>query len=218
MAALVLCLCSLPAMADLQLFSDLGTGSTVYSTGSGWLIGGSNSGDALSDITADLFTVSGVGNFSVTQIDLGVTNLEGPDTFDAAIFTDVSGAPGSDVGSVEWNSLSTSTPFAQCCGLVSITGITGLTLTGGQSYFLILGPANITQDSENVLMSNTLGVSGDVQYSTNGGTSWNDDGTSTLGAFDVLGNASSVPEPGSLLLFGTVLIGILGIRRRKSNL
>jgi hypothetical protein len=216
MTALVLCLCSLPAMADQQLFSDLGTGSTVYSTTSGWVISSSNSG--ASTTTADLFTVSGVGNFSVTQIDLGVTNFEGSDTFDAAIFTDVSGAPGSDVGSVEWNSLTTSTPYDTCCGLVSITGITGLTLTGGQSYFLILGPANITQESENVLMSNTLGVTGDVQYSINGGTNWNNDGTSTLGAFDVLGNASSVPEPGSLLLFGTVLIGILGIRRRKSNL
>ena len=69
--------------------------------------------------------------------------------------------------------------------------------------------------SWNIFAFNTLGVTGDDQYSGNGGSTWTDQGAAVaLGAFDVLSNDSSVPEPGARLLMGTGLIGFLAARRQ----
>ena len=60
-----------------------------------------------------------------------------------------------------------------------------------------------------------------VLNSMDGGNSWidaNKVSSDTLGAFDVIGTASGTPEPASLLLFGTGLIGMLSAccRHRKA--
>jgi hypothetical protein len=212
MAVLALGLCGLPAMAG-TLFSDLGPAGSVYNGGSGWTVSGTGTvGTSFS--SADLFTVAGSGSLAVSQIDLAVSNAAGVNTFYATIWTDNSGTPGSQVAGASWNPLSTTTSFGDCCGLVSITGITGVSLTGGQQYFMILGPLSTSDNSWNPWNQNNQGVNGDVQYSTDGGVTWNDMGSNTTGAFDVL---SATPEPGSLFLLGTGLIGMLGAFRRRSK-
>jgi len=86
----------------------------------------------------------------VIQIDLAVSNDEDTlDTFYASIWTENAGIPGTEVSGAYW-SLSTSAIFGTCCALVSITGITGVNLTGGQEYFMILGPLSLSDSSFNV--------------------------------------------------------------------
>jgi hypothetical protein len=97
--------------------------------------------------------------------------------------------------------------------LVSITGITGLTLTGGQQYFMVLGPLSFSELSMNGWSENNQGVNGLDLSSVNGGP-WNSNGSQPLGAFAIYGDA---PEPGALLLAGTGLIALLGAARLKLN-
>lgn len=201
-----------PAMADGILFSDLGPPGDVYDSGA-WITGGLGvgPGPAPSSLSqAQLFTVSGSGSIAVSQIDLAIGNSYGPNTFEASIWTNSGNSPGTQVAGAEW-SLSTNNHFGVCCDLVSVTGISGVTLTGGQQYFMIVGPLDRSINSENDWQFNSQNVTGLDLYSVDGGANWiSSESTSLLSAFDVL----STPEPGSMVLLGTGLL-MLGIVRMR---
>ncbi len=209
--ALALCL-GLPAMAQSTFFTDLGPMGNVYNESTGWTVAGSGTiGESFT--AANLFTSLASG--SVSQIDLAVGYAAGTNSFYASIWTDSGGLPGTEL----WvqNGLSSSQNFGGCCGLVTITGITGLSLTAGQQYFVVLGPPSLTSTAFLAWNWNNQGVDGLDLFSTNGGTSWTSNGTgNALGAFDILGSPSgSVPEPSSLLLLGTGLVGAFSTLRKK---
>ena len=94
--------------------------------------------------------------------------------------------------------------------MVSITGIMGVTLTGGQQYFMILAPVSLSSTSSTALDFNNQGVTSLLLQAQRRGRKleqWRPlprraSLTSLAGA--------AVPEPGSVLLMGTVLIGTPG--------
>jgi hypothetical protein len=203
---------TLPASAQQTFFTDLGPQGDVYNCCLGWTVSGS--GATGSSFTAANTFVS-MASGSVSQIDLGVSYVEGPNSFYAAVFTDNNGTPGSQL----WreDNLSSSQNVGGCCGLVTITGISGLTLAAGQTYFIVLGPESLTGSTWEVFDENNQGASGIDLYSNDGGQSWHSNGQQTIGAFDILGSSGTgtVPEPSSMILLGTGLVGAFGSMRKK---
>ena len=179
-------------MAGSTFFNDLNSDpQNVYQCCNGWTVSGTGT-VGTSFTTANEFTAMASG--SVSQIDLGVGYVTGVNSFYAAVYTDNNGLPGTQLD--RWDNLSSQTTFGQCCGLVTISNITGLTLTAGQSYFMILGPENINDTSWLAWNLNSTNTTGTEMFSTDGGNTWTSNGTQTLGAFDILGGGGgTTPEP-----------------------
>jgi hypothetical protein len=88
--------------------------------------------------------------------------------------------------------------------------------------FTITGPITVALDNSQYLLFSGTGILTLTGYSatpgtfsfstTDSGNNYGTSGSSTYG-FDI--NATPTPEPSSLLLFGTGLLGFAGILRRK---
>lgn len=192
-------------MRGSTLFSDLGPAGNVYDTSGLWSVAGAVE-FGVSATSAGLFTVSGTGSLPATGIDFAVGNFAGVHTFYASIWTNDGGVPGAQVAGAYWSLSAPGTDSVCCSDLVSVTDITGVNLTGGEQYFMVLGPLGISDTSDNVWWQNNQGATGLELHSTDGGTTWNSNGTgSTLGAFDITSNTAA-PEPATW----PILLGLAG--------
>jgi hypothetical protein len=79
-----------------------------------------------------------------------------PGTFSAGIWTDVGNLPGVEAPGASWNLASVSTKG----DLVRLSGITGVTPTGGVEYFMVIGPRSASDSSENAWNWSNQGLNG----------------------------------------------------------
>ena len=190
---------TVPATAEITLYSNLGLGSNVYNCCAGWTVSGTGAfGTSLT--AANEFQV--VNSGSVTDIFLGVGYVSGINSFYVALDSDNGGLPGAQLA--YFGNLSSSQSFGGCCGLIDISGITGLHLTTGTNYWMVVGPMNSGATTWEEWNLNNTGALGTDLYSTDGGQSWSSNGVQAVGALEIIGNRDgTTPEPPSMLLLGS---------------
>ncbi len=159
--------------AKLPFFSNLGSSGNLYQCGSlnsGWPVAGPQTLQAAGFKSA-------IGG-SVSTIDVAVTYSSGTNKFYVALYTNNNGQPGTQLASFPDRVGTT------CGNLVTIGGISGVNLTAGQSYWLVVGPmASNTNELWRFNSTNTLGTE---LTSHDGGVTWVNNGNVLLGAFDIL--------------------------------
>jgi hypothetical protein len=176
------------------IFSNLGPGSSYFCCG-GTTISGSGSGLG-NNFFQEAFTASITA--AVSQIDVAVSNVSGTNSALVQLTDDVAGFIGPQLGAWTLTNLPSFGSASTIQPSQTISGINGINLTAGTSYFLIVSSVSPTNDTYDA---------------------WNNSGTGPDG-FDVLSSdPSTTPLPTALPLFATGLgaMGLFGWRRKRKN-
>jgi len=203
----------LPVHADpLTLFNTFGPGHTYECCaalpefgsmvngfpGSGFLVSMAFSPDQ----TSPLFAI---------DLAIGATTSPVGEPVTLALMSSNGGIPGSTIES--WN-VATNFRTTECTNCFE-TALSTLhpVLQAGTEYWLAVFPPPFF-DGDWMLSLVSHPAIGTVGFSLDNGTTWTRMPNSQLGAFDVTG-VSSTPEPSTLILFASALVGIPTAARRK---
>jgi hypothetical protein len=191
------------------IYSDLGPGQTYDNSSGGYDIGTfltSNQVIAVPFVPNETVRLSGAS--------LALQQIFGENPMTVYIASSSSGAPGpildtlSQVGTIE--------PFPP--SMVDFTCSTCSVLNVGDTYFLVAQQSDPDSLSEWQLALNHTGTIYDNVHGTSTGP-WTTDPNLAFAAFEVNGTPflapAATPEPASLLLFGSGIMGVAGLARRK---
>ncbi len=214
---LLICLCLLPCPPCLSdtIYTNLGPGET-YNAGTAVFVTDTGAPPFFYQAEARLFTSP--GDYNVTQIDIALVYIQGTNSATVSLRTDDLGMPGTVLTSWDLSGLPS---FSGISGTTAITGaqvisgISDLTLSAGQSYFLEADPGRA--DSQMGWFGIPPVNSVTFTASSPGGP-WFVEGLYDL-AFSVNGDPVATPEPSTIMidLAGLAALGIIRLVRDRAN-
>jgi len=200
----------MPAYAAEIVFSNLSPPDNSYNRSAGVVIAGPGVPPPLrAQIPAVAFTPD--DDFTLTQIGVALTHFSGTNSAMLSLDSSSGGLPD---GTIESWSL-TGLPAGSNTILQTVTPDIPVSLVSGTQYWLVVSPiASDTNDIWNFSLTDTTSP---TAVSPNGGSSFFLTPASQRPAFAVLGNpvGSEVPEPTSLVLLATGIVGIVGMALRR---
>ena len=193
------------ARADSIVFSDLGTGSTLYSVPFSYGISASGA------VGNPAFAFTPVASYDFTQLDIALNYSSGTNSVTVELMSDSGGTP--DAVLQSW-SVSGLPAVGGCCTLQILPGTGTIPLLAGTAYWVAVLPGGSdTLAGWNQSFPPEIGPA-----AVNFGAGWANTGLPGIsGAFEVQGTSSS-PEPGTMFL---VVAGLFGIRhhaKRKARI
>ncbi|MEO8727229.1 MAG: PEP-CTERM sorting domain-containing protein, partial [Acidobacteriaceae bacterium] len=210
--AMIVMLSAGSAMAG-TLYTTLGPGG-AFDSANGYFVDGSN---FFNQVIASPFMVSSTATLTGAQ--LGIGNFAGSNSpINLFVETGSGGSGGVPDGNIlaTLTQVGTIPPF----GSMSLTQFTCsgcLTLTTGTQYWLVAMEADpTTEQAWNFAFGD---AQNNIAFDQNGSATGPFNpffGTDV--AFEIDGsNAPPIPEPGSLVLFGSGMLGLAGVARRRFN-
>ncbi len=165
----------------VTIYSNLGTGTNVYNGAAGTGVLGKNvPNQPFPEWLANGFTPT--ANHTVTEIQVGVTWVEGANSVILSLNEDNGGKPGKTLYITQFTNLPT---FGTCCTLQTATLATGIPVTQGTQYWIVLRTSPTNQGTWNVWNNNFKDLQG--PFSNSLGNGWFQQSTQELGAFAVFG-------------------------------
>jgi hypothetical protein len=165
----------------VKIYSDLGTGTTVYLPNIGWSVAGPDSGTG-QVATATPFTPK--RDYNLVLIKVAVLTVSGTNGVKLSLNRDSNGAPGTAIKT--WNLVNLPS-FPGCCRLDLARLKKTVKVKKGVQYWVVASTGKTTQDSSDSWNMNSRSIFGTVGQQFNNGSWEVTKGSALLPAFSVLG-------------------------------
>ncbi len=171
------------AAGTTLIYSNFGTGKSLYNAGTGWTEAGLEAND---EAIAEAMAFTPDSDYIVVRISAALTWLEGTNGVTLILAEDNGGVPGKVIYSTVFTNLPA---FGTCCTVqtakLTPTKSSHVGLKAGKQYWLYPLPADTT--SYLIWNYDTTNVGGNGAVSHDYGNTWSATTYTTFGAFDLYG-------------------------------